>query len=1136
MPLSTAKDYAPTVPWKIPRQVPLAVVIFLLALGGIGIALYQSVKKQITLDATSNLESVAILKAGQIESWLEEGSADALLSMDTQGFLSDLRLWLDDGRRTDKRREILLTRLKQLTSVGRFRDVSLYDTKGALLMTTATSGNPSGRDEVVMAAIKRDETIIDEFHIDDISTGKQVDVGFSMPLHVAAAPTPIAVLHVSLNPEPLLFPLIQQWPGTSPSAETLLIRRDANEVVFLNTLRHRKDAPLTLRLPLTTPDLIAAKVLQGKSGAISGVDYRQQPCLAYSMPVPGTSWHIVSKIDKDEVYANLNSVAKIAAVLIGLHLLTAGLWLSHYYRTIAARYRAQAEHLQLSSRIEILVRNANDCIIMLDADNRIIDINDRCLSAYGYTREEMLAMTGDQLLAEGNRSKEFPATLQRRSRDGRLLYVTSHQRSDGSTFPVEISQVALHIGGVRRTQKIIRDITERENSYARITRLSQIYATLSAVNRAVAHGKTIEEVFRATCCACVERGGLARAWIGLVDPDGESVTVSQSVGNSLHDLSGTRISTRADTPEAGGPVAIALREQRTYVCNDFASDPATLPWRDQAKHNGILASISLPILQDGAAVAVLNAYSSKTNFFDAQIEHLLQEIADSLSFALSHFADIDAKDRIETKLRQSEELLQEAQAIAHIGHWQYDLESQTPFWSPQMYRLFERDPALGPAGVQNEDIHYSPYPEQMMLDGIQRAITTGQRVDLELPLKFSENRIAYHAATIIPIPNEDGSIVMLRGTAQDITERKLAEKGLQEATNSMMEYAQEVEDLYQNAPCGYHSLDKNGVFQRINETELKWLGYTSEALIGKMHLKDMLAPEHVSRFDQTFPRFMETGEIRDLEMNLIRKDGSRLPVMINATAIVDSEGGFMMSRSTLYDMTEHNKMDAERLDYSRRLENLSRRLVTAQEKSKRDLSAALHDQTSPNLAALEINLNLITKSIPKDKLPQVNDLIEDAKALLKDTTRSIRDICSELRPAVLDYAGLVPALEGYAHQYSRRTGTAVSINCPDTAIKLEPDKESLLFRIVQEAMTNCAKHAGATSIEVALKRVNGATILTITDDGKGFNPEQIWENGQSVGQGVLNMREISEFIGGKFTIDAGPGKGTTISIELGATP
>ena len=115
---------------------------------------------------------------------------------------------------------------------------------------------------------------------------------------------------------------------------------------------------------------------------------------------------------------------------------------------------------------------------------------------------------------------------------------------------------------------------------------------------------------------------------------------------------------------------------------------------------------------------------------------------------------------------------------------------------------------------------------------------------------------------------------------------------------------EETEDLYNNAPCGFHSLDKDGVFVRVNETELRWLGYTRDELIGKKKITDLFAPESVKTFEEHFARFQLQGSVRDIELHMVRKDGSILPVLVTATAIRDSQGNYIMSRSILYDITE----------------------------------------------------------------------------------------------------------------------------------------------------------------------------------------------------------------------------------------
>lgn len=119
----------------------------------------------------------------------------------------------------------------------------------------------------------------------------------------------------------------------------------------------------------------------------------------------------------------------------------------------------------------------------------------------------------------------------------------------------------------------------------------------------------------------------------------------------------------------------------------------------------------------------------------------------------------------------------------------------------------------------------------------------------------------------------------------------------------------EREDLYNSAPCGFHSLDKDGVFVRVNETELRWLGYTRDELVGKKKIFDLLAPESIKSVTHAFPDFILQGHLRDFEVQLLRKDGSILPVLVCATAIRDLQGNYVMSNSVLYDITERKPIE-----------------------------------------------------------------------------------------------------------------------------------------------------------------------------------------------------------------------------------
>ncbi|BBI99087.1 hypothetical protein FGKAn22_07800 [Ferrigenium kumadai] len=138
----------------------------------------------------------------------------------------------------------------------------------------------------------------------------------------------------------------------------------------------------------------------------------------------------------------------------------------------------------------------------------------------------------------------------------------------------------------------------------------------------------------------------------------------------------------------------------------------------------------------------------------------------------------------------------------------------------------------------------------------------------------------------------------------EIAARKQAEQQLNQ-------YTEEVEDLYNRAPCGYHSLDKDGVFVRINDTELSWLGYTREELVGKMNFADLITRDSLKAFQECFSHLKEHGSVLDIEFDMLRKDGTVLPVLMNASVVKDDNGDYLMCRATVYDITERKALQQE---------------------------------------------------------------------------------------------------------------------------------------------------------------------------------------------------------------------------------
>ncbi len=213
-------------------------------------------------------------------------------------------------------------------------------------------------------------------------------------------------------------------------------------------------------------------------------------------------------------------------------------------------------------------------------------------------------------------------------------------------------------GGRRQILSIVRDITQRKAHEAEIERLNRMFFVISQVNQALVRAKNQSELFTEVCRVLVDIGGFRIAWIGWLNTTTRLIEPVAVAGDTHHYVTGLRISTDPAEPEGRGPSGTALREGRTYICNDFFGDPGTAPWRARAAQSGFQASIALPLRCEDAVVGLLTVYAAERNFFQARGIELLAETADDISFALGIFARDERRLAAEAAVRASEERLQ----------------------------------------------------------------------------------------------------------------------------------------------------------------------------------------------------------------------------------------------------------------------------------------------------------------------------------------------------------------------------------------------------------------------------------------------------------------------------------------------
>ena len=473
----------------MPRKIfwYLFIIFLVLSLGIllIGYLFYARQVAHIKRDKQNELAAILDLKIQQINNWREERQGDAYVLFTDQFLALRIKDYLQ-GKATPALKQEILNRMASLM-VYQYQKIMLIGGQGEVELSypQESTALDTYSKKLVAEAGQSKKIIFSDLYRDDVS--KEICLSLCIPILTPGDKALVGVILLKVDPHQFLYPLIQTWPTPSRTGETILLRRQGDEVVFLSDVRHQKASALTLRFPLDTPELDAARVARGVRGVLDGRDYRGRPVLAAGDRIPNSPWFLLAKVDQQEILEPLAVLARETALLVLALVISSGLGLSYIWRNQqAAFYRRQFEIERdkaiLAQRYAFLVKYANDIILLIDQDLRLLEANDRAVESYGYKRDELLRMSLQDLHPPEDRPF-LEEKLHQVAKSEGLLFETRQQGKKGIPFPVEISLNLLKIEGQKIYQAIIRDVTERKQSEESLRHLTEQLLTAQETER-----------------------------------------------------------------------------------------------------------------------------------------------------------------------------------------------------------------------------------------------------------------------------------------------------------------------------------------------------------------------------------------------------------------------------------------------------------------------------------------------------------------------------------------------------------------------------------------------------------------------------------------------------------------------------
>ncbi len=674
---------------------------------------------------------------------------------------------------------------------------------------------------------------------------------------------------------------------------------------------------------------------------------------------------------------------------------------------------------------------------------------------------------------------------------------------------------------------------------------------LEEVGAALASDLDLKSVVQATTDAGLQLSGagFGAFFYNVLNDKGESYMLYTLSGAPPEKFSGFPMprNTCVFAPTFNGECTLRLED----VTKDHRYGKNAPYYGMPAGHLPVRSYLAVPVVsRSGEVLGGLFYGHPQTGVFSERSERLVEGIARHAAIAIDNARLYEEAKRARAEAQSTAERFRLAQQAARIGSFEWNIKTGQNSWTPELESMYglKDGTFAGTQSAWEELVH--PDDREEAKRRVREAFQNGQ-FEYEWRVIWPDGSIRWIFGRALVFKDQAGEPERLLGVNIDVTDRKQADK-----TNSLLAAIVETSD------DAIVSKDLNGVITSWNRGAQNIFGYKAEEAVGKNIL--LIIPADRQHEENSILRRIRNGErIDHFETVRQKKDGTLIDVSVTISPVRDSSGRIVGASKVARDIRQRKQTDvalrhsenrfrklSENLDsqvrertkdlekgnrqalaQAEQVRQLSWQLLRAQDEERRHLARELHDSAGQRLVILNMNIASIAEKIGT-MAPELAQSVKQAEEMLQELTKEIRTTSYLLHPPLLDESGLPAALSWYVRGLSERGGLDVLLNISEELGRLSKDVELLIFRLIQECLTNVHRHSGSKTANIQIERDAENVIVQVEDQGKGISPErlsQIQSGGGGVG--VRGMRERLRQFQGELLVESS-GMGTTVKMTI----